>query len=129
MNEKLVSIVKDLYAALPKMDWATYQAHLHPEFRVVESNDLPIAGTYEGMAGFLQLIEKAFGLFSEFEPTPGAICAGDDHVMVWVEIKLTGRQSNKTITTQLIEVFKFKDEKLIEIRPFYFDGALVHSIL
>ena len=129
MSEKLISIVNELYAALPAGDWATYEAHIHPDFRIVESDDLPIAGTYHGMKGFLQLIEKAFGLFSDFEPSAGATCAGEDHVMVWVDIKLTGRASNKTINTQLIEVFKFEDDKLIEIRPFYFDAALVSSIV
>lgn len=129
MSDKLISIVNELYAALPKMDWDTYETHIHPEFRIVESDDLPIAGIYEGMAGFLQLIEKAFGLFSEFEPTAGATCAGDDHVMVWVDIKLTGKKTGKTINTQLIEVFKFQGDKLIEIRPFYFDAALVSSIV
>jgi uncharacterized protein len=128
-EHNLIGIVSELYEALPKMDWETYESHLHPDFCLVESDALPYAGTFHGMKGFMELIEKVFTLFSEFDAKPGVVCVGEDHVMVWVNIRMTGRNSNKTIDTQLIEVFKFKGDKLAEIRPFYFDTPLIDSIL
>lgn len=129
MSQKLLEIVDTLYAALPQGNWDAYRAVIHPEFRVVESDALPYAGTFKGIEGFLQLIEKVFGMFSVFDAKAAAKSVGDDHVMVWVEIKMTGRRTNKTINTQLIEVFRFENDKLIEIRPFYFDTDLVRSIV
>lgn len=129
MNEKLVTIVKALYQCLATQDWETYQFHLHPEFRVVESDSLPYPGTFYGMDGFNKLFGIVLDQFSEFEPMPSRICAGEDHVMVWVDIKMTGRKSGKSIHTQLIEVFRFSGDKLIEIRPFYFDTDLIKSVL
>ncbi len=34
MDTKQVAIVKSLYQALVEMDWGTYEANIHPEFRV-----------------------------------------------------------------------------------------------
>ncbi len=68
-------------------------------------------------------------MFSEFMPEPEAITAGDDHVMVWVKIRMTGHSSGKTIDTDMIEVFKFEGDKLIEIWPFYYDSDKVNSIV
>lgn len=110
------------------MDWDTYRANIHPDFRVVETESLPYAGIFPGIEGFLELIGQVFELYSEFEATPSTITSGENHVMVKVDIKMTGRKSNKTINTQLIEVFKFEGDKLIEIRPFYFDTDLINSI-
>ena len=129
MKERLIEIVNELYAALPRMDWDSYRAHLHADFRVVETPALPYPGTFHGMAGLLELIGKVFELFEVFEATPGPMCIGEDHVMVWVEMKMTGRKSGKTINTQLIEVFKFEGEKLLEIWPFYYDTELIASIV
>ena len=129
MSEKLISIVRDMYDAMPKLDWATYESHLHPDFRVVEADSLPFAGTYRGMAGLQELIGKVFGLFSEFIPDTGAMCANDNTVMVWVEMTMTGMKSGKTIHTQMIEVFHFDGDKLVEIKPFYYDTDLIASIL
>ena len=129
MSEKLLGIVNELYTALGNQDWETYKSHLHPDFQVVESDSLPFAGTFKGMEGFNVLFGNIIDKFSGFEPTPTHTCVGDNHVMVWVDIKLTSRETNKVLETELIEVFVFKDDKLIEMRPFYFDPNAVHSIL
>lgn len=128
MENPHVTIVKELYAALAAMDWSKYEAHVHPDFRVVESDGLPYAGIFPGMEGFKALITRVFGLFDGFSATPGAICTDASHVMVWVTLNMTGRRTQKSITTELIEVFKFEGDKLIEIRPFYFDTQLISSI-
>lgn len=128
-EHRLVTIVKELYAALPAMDWDTYTRHLHPDFKVVESDGLPFAGEFSGMDGFMALIGKVFEMFSEFVPVAREICVGEDSVMVWVDITLTGKQTGKTVTMPLIEVFKFQDDKLIEIRPFYFNPEAVKAIV
>ncbi len=129
MSDKLIEIVKEMYAALPRQDWQTFEAHLHPDFRVVEADSLPFAGEFCGMAGFQQLVTRVFELFSVFEPNTTAFCAGDGHVMVRVEMKLTGRSSGRTVNTEMIEVFRFEGDKLLEIRPFYFNSEAVASIL
>jgi len=128
-QDRQIEIVKELYAALPAGDWDAYKNHTHADFRVVESESLPYAGVFHGMDGFMQLIEKVFGMFSEFDAQPNTFAAGGNMVMVEVNIKMTGRASGNSIHTQLIEVFKFEGEKVIEICPFYFNTDLVNSIV
>lgn len=128
-DQSLIAIVKELYGAMASMDLETYASHIHPDFRVVESDSLPYSGVFHGLDGFQQLVEKVFGMFSEFEASPSAYSEGDGHVMVWVEMKMTGRQTGKTIHTRLIEVFRFEGDKLIEICPFYYDTDLIKSAL
>lgn len=129
MDTKHVTIVKSLYQALGEMDWSTYEANIHPEFRVVEAGDLPFAGVYAGIEGFKELVSKLFGMFSEFAPEIVAITSGDDHVMVWVKVAMTSGETGKHIVTELIEVFKFEGDKLIEIRPFYFNADEINAIV
>lgn len=129
MDNKLVSIVKELYEALPKGDLAPYEKNTHADFKIVESDSLPFSGVFRGMKGFHELIEKVMGLFSEFDPEPTIITSGDNTVMVWVKLKLTGRNTNRSITTEMIEVFKFEGDKIIEIQPFYFNSDEIKSIV
>jgi len=125
----LIDIVKKLYACLPAGDWDTYAALTQPDFCVVEASSLPYAGVHQGMDGFMKLIEIVFGTFSEFDAQPAGYYQNGDTVMVDVNIRMTGRASGKTIDTQLIEVFRFKDGKLAEIKPYYFDSDLINSIV
>ncbi len=129
MDTKQVAIVKKLYQALGEMDWATYEANTHPDFRVVEAESLPFAGVYNGVEGLKELASTVFTLFSEFAPKPLVFTAGADHVMAWIKLGLTGAESGKRIETEMIEVFKFEGDKLIEIRPFYFDSDQINSIV
>ena len=129
MSQKLIDITRSLYQSMAAQDWETYQSHLHPDFRIVESDALPYPGTFHGFDGFTQLFGTVTEQFSEFEPNPTQLCAGGTHVMAWVEIKLTGRKTGKTLHTQLVEVFIFEDDKLIEIRPFYFDTDAINAIV
>ena len=125
----LVEIVQALYSAMATGDTTVYDTSLHADFRVVESPALPFGGTFHGMEGFNSLVGQIFEMYSEFVPSPKSFAVGDNCVMVEVDIRLTGKATGKTIDTQLIEVFKFVDDKLIEIRPFYFDSDLLASIL
>lgn len=125
----LIAIVEQMYDALPKLDWETYESHTHPDFSIVEADSLPYAGTVHGVEGMKELVGRVFELFSVFEATPATMTEGDGHVMVWVEMKMTGRESGKTINTQMIEVFKFEGDKLKQIVPFYFDTDLINSIV
>ena len=129
MSQKLLDIVNTMYAALPAKDFATFEANSTPDFLVVEADSLPFAGAYVGMSGFAELVGKVFSLFSTFEPTLTDMAVSDSRVMVWVDMKLTGAESGKTVTMPMIEVFTFEGDKVKEIRPFYFEPDAIKSIL
>ncbi|EED35417.1 conserved hypothetical protein [Luminiphilus syltensis NOR5-1B] len=124
-----IDIVNAMYVALPKQDFETFAKHTHPDFAVVEADSLPFAGTFSGMEGFTQLVTKVFEMFSEFEPNVKAMAAGDDTVMVWIDMKLTGRESGKTINVPMIEVFSFEGDKVKQITPFYYDTDAINAIV
>jgi len=128
-SSTLVEIVQALYSAMATGDTTIYDTALHADFRVVESPALPFGGTFNGMEGFNALVGQIFEMYSEFIPQPKNIAVGGNQVMVEVDIRLTGKATGKTIDTQLIEVFTFENDKLIEIKPYYFDTDLLASIL
>lgn len=128
MSDALRKAVDGLYDAMANQDMEAYASFSHPDFAFVESPALPFAGNYQGIEGFQQLVGKVFELCSDLKTVPGATAVNKDHVMVWVDISLTGRATGKTVNTSLIEVFRFEGDKVIEIRPFYFDTDLVSAL-
>jgi ketosteroid isomerase-like protein len=124
-----IAMVREMYGALGAQNFEVFASCIHADFAVVEAPSLPFAGTFAGMEGFSELVGKVFSMFSTFDPQITAISAGDDKVMVWVEMTLTAANTGKTTQMPMIEVFTFKEDKVVEIRPFYYDTDAIKAIL
>ena len=109
-------------AALAAADWATMEAMLDPDFEVVEAEGLPYAGTYRGAAGWRQLSGQVLATWSGFRLRTLEILGETDDSLV-IRFAMSGR-SRKTGTpfeTSILELWRFRDDRLIGITPYYFD--------
>lgn len=123
-----IEITKQLYDFAIASDWDGFRKHIHPDFAVIESEGVPYAGNYKGVDGFQELVHTVFTYFDKLEIEATHYMEGDDHVVVIVSISGKGKNTGKAFESNLLELFRFKDNKVIEIRPYYWDQQLIHDI-
>lgn len=112
-----------LYAVCAEGDWDAASAMLTEDFFVTEAPGLPFAGVYSGRNGLRELFTTVMGMM----PVEGLdlieMTAGGDWVIVLVEMK--ARDGEGEFRIPLAEATRFRDGKVAEIKPYYFDPALV----
>lgn len=110
--------VDQLYAATGAGDWDGAEALLTEDFHIVEAGTLPMAGTYRGKHALRELFTNMMGMmdvagFDRVQTTVG----GDYAVTI-----LSFRFADPALQpAELCERFRFRDGKVCEIKPYYFD--------
>lgn len=123
-----IDIAKRIYACAVAGDWPGMEAYLHPDFAVVESASLPYAGTYKGVDGFREVARTVFTFFDRLAVEPRHYLEGDSHVVALVTIKGRGRYNGDFFESDLLELFRFEGDKVIEIKPYYWDQQLIRDV-
>ena len=119
-------MIEGLYAAgmAPKVLFGM----VDPDVIVIcEAETLPYGGEYRGVEGFKALGQKIFGAFASMKADFHGCTASEDTVVAEITITLTGNKTGKTLACPALEMFKIKDGKIVEIRPFYWDTAAVNK--
>ena len=114
--------------ALIAGDSGKLEVMLDPDFFLVEADSLPYGGTYQGVQGCLDLgaaIGKTWKGYSarrlEF------VSEADDSLVIRLALAGTSRKTVVAFETTLLEVWRFKGEKLSEILPYYWDTQLLSA--
>lgn len=119
-HEDIIRFVDDLYAATGSGDWDKAASMLTDDCFITEADGLPMAGVYRGRNALKELYIKVMGMLDvvaldRIETTAGGHCA--------VTI-LTMRFADPALKpAELCELFRFRDGRCCEIRPYYFDHA------
>jgi len=89
-----------------------------------EAPSLPYGGVYRGVEGVKRGVMKLmFGAWEDFTFQILQYGAGGDLVYVHVMISGVGRKTGKSFSMPIVEMWRLKDGKVTEVRPFYFDTA------
>ena len=83
---------------------------------------LPWGGVYRGR----EELQKGFAAFSagwETESFEREFVASDEQVVILQKLKARIKKGEQILETPLAELFKIRNGKIVEIRPFYFDGG------
>ena len=119
-EKRNLATVKALYEATGSGNFDLAETFLSDDFFVTESDLLPFAGVYRGKTALRQLYTKVMGMMDVAGlELKGSTCGGD-LVIYWVEFVFpSGKRAD------LAEMFRLRDGKICEIRPFYFDPSIV----
>lgn len=113
-----MQIVKALYRLCGRGDWAAAGQYLAPDLVIREADTLPFAGEYRGLEGMRQLLAtvvQAAGVTGvEFR----RLTAGGNWVVALLDLLLEGSPPERVA---LAEAYQFRDGKVTEIVPYYFD--------
>jgi len=125
-GQNLMAIAQRLYDAALTGDWKTAGEIIAPECVIVEATALPFAGTYQGLEGLKALFVKfaqsitAKGLkFLPMLTGPDLVCA---------QLEIIVEHGGRDVTLKVVEILRFKNGRVVELTPYYFDSALVNAV-
>lgn len=131
-KESNVEVIRKLYKAWspespdPEMFSKLLDEYLDPDAVVVETESLPYAGLWHGRKGFDDLCAKVLDSFKDFMVSPEEIIDAGDYVIALCACSGKNKKTGKAFRTSIAEIWKFKDGKVIQVRPFYLD---THAML
>ncbi|RWO42010.1 nuclear transport factor 2 family protein [Mesorhizobium sp.] len=101
----------------------------HAEVVVHEPQSLPYAGDWNGLDGVGALFRKMREIWSDVTVESLQAAQNDDMVFMSCTLALISRANGATIKQPFAEVLRFKDDRLIEGTPFYYDTSEILAIL
>jgi ketosteroid isomerase-like protein len=116
-DEKL-AIVAELYASTGAGDFDAAESLLTDDFFIIEAEGLPMAGEYRGKTALRGLYAHVFGTLKVADLEPEGMSVGGDYVVNLISFRF---ENPDLASAQLAEVFRFRGDKVCEIRPYYFD--------
>ena len=119
-REDMLKFVDDLYAATGAGDFDRAEEMLTDDLLITEADGLPMAGEYRGRRALRDLYMKVMGLMDVAALDRVETTTGVDHAITIVSIRF---QDPSLAPAQLCELFRFRDGKVCEIRPYYYDPA------
>ena len=113
MSQENVEFVRRAWEALENGDFSAAIETLSPEFVTVVNQPIPVAGTYHGREGFLQLtLDWAEG-FDELVTTAEEHFDAGDQVVTRVRHKSRGAESGAPVETDIWYVWTIRDGKTV----------------
>lgn len=129
-EEENIAIVKRFYQYLADNDRDGAYANTMSEDCVLhEAPSLPYGGVYPGRALMKETLAGVIARFDEFECEIYNYLAGGDEVVVHLRIKGVGRETRKPFDVPIMELWRIRDGKVIEMRPFLYDTAAITNAL
>ena len=119
-HEETIAFVERLYAVTGVGDWETAADMLTEDFVAYEADGMPMAGAYRGKNGLHDLFVKVMAMVDVVGLDRESVMAhGDSAISV-----ISMRFADPSLTpAELCEMFRFRDGKCCEIKPFYYDSG------
>jgi len=122
--QEMIQFVDDLYGATAVGDWDKAASMLTDDFFVTEAPGLPMEGIYRGKHALQELFMKVMGLVDVAGLERIETTAGSDHAVTILSFQFA---DPALAPAELCEVFRFRDGKCCEIKPYYFDVAVFQA--
>ncbi|MBC2669006.1 nuclear transport factor 2 family protein [Novosphingobium piscinae] len=122
--EAMIQFVDDLYAATGVGDFDKAAEMLTDDFIVTEAEGLPMAGIYRGKHALRDLYVKVMAMVDVAALDRVQTTAGGDYAVTILSFRFA---DPGLAPAELCEVFRFRDGKCCEIKPYYFDPAPFHA--
>lgn len=121
-HEQVLQLVDDLYAATGVGDFDKAEEYLTEDFFITEADMLPFAGVYRGRTALRELFTKVMGMMDVSGLHRVETTSGGDYAVTILSFEFV---DPNLAPAHLCELFRFRDGKVCEIRPYYFDPATV----
>lgn len=121
-EQQIGQFVDDLYGATGVGEWDKVAAMLTEDFFITEADLLPMAGIYRGRNALRELFERVMGMMDVAGLDRVQTTVGGDYAVCILSLRFA---DPALAPAHLCELFRFQDDKLCEIRPYYFDPHTV----
>ena len=107
----------------------TYATYMSPDLVVIEPDSLPYGGRFSGKAE-LEEFERIYqSCWSHSEHRVLRCAAVDDHVVTLMEMTATARKTGRSITFNVTEWWRVRNQQIDHIEIFYADTNRVLETL
>lgn len=117
-------IVQSFYANLAKGDRESAFNLLDKNFILKQASSLPYGGEYKGSEALAGFFKKFNGYWKEFKTLSTEFHEVENKVFA-ISIIQGKNHQNRSIKTEMIQIYETEDQKIIFAQPFYFDTALI----
>lgn len=125
-----IAVVKRFYEYLERGDRdGAYDNTMADDCVLHEAPALPYGGVFEGREGIKKTLAGVVSNFDNFEVEIFNYLAGGEEVVVHLGIKGVGRSSRQPFETAIMELWRIRDGKAVEMRPFLYDAQSVIAAL
>ncbi len=116
-------------AATRTGDKAALAEMVHPEFELIEPTGVPYEGVFRGLDGWRRLARAVIDAWEDFKVEPINF-PGESADTFVVNLRLSGRsrKTGRPFSMSVLELWTFRDGKLLSISPHYFDTNLLAKI-
>lgn len=129
-EEANIAVVKKFYEYLFNNDRdGAYANVMAGDCVLHEAEALPYGGVYHGRALMKETLKGVVARFDDFEFEIRNYLAGGDEVVVHLFLKGVGRESRKPFSMPVMELWRIRAGKVIELRPFLYDSAAMAKAL
>ncbi|MBB4858740.1 ketosteroid isomerase-like protein [Novosphingobium chloroacetimidivorans] len=88
-----------------------------------EPQSLPYGGVYRGKAAFRKALVRVLATWADLDFTIVNYAAGGDEVIVHIYLSGAGARTGRSFGMQVLELWRLRDGKIVELRPFLFDSG------
>lgn len=117
-REQILQIVEDLYDATAVGDYDRAEEMLTDDLVITEADSLPMAGVYSGRRALRELYSKVMGMMDVAALNRVETTTGGDYAVTILSFEF---EDNDLAPAHVCELFRFRDGKVCEIIPYYFD--------
>jgi ketosteroid isomerase-like protein len=117
VSEGNVEIVRKMFAAWNRRDYAAAQTAFDPEVVTEMATGTDVDGTYEGYDGMWRLM-RFWGAFSEFHSEVEEAVAEGDEVFTTVHHHGRGKASGAEVEMTNWQVFTFRGGRVVHYRVY-----------
>lgn len=119
-KDEMLAIIEKLYAATGAGDFDAAEAYLTDDFFITEAETLPFAGVYRGKQALRDLFTRVMAMMDVAGLNIIQHVSGGDYVITVLQFTF---QDPALQPAELCELYRFRGDKVCEIKPYYFDPA------
>jgi ketosteroid isomerase-like protein len=117
-QDDMLAIVDELYTAAGQGDFDRAEQFLTDDFFIEEAAGLPFAGTFRGRTALRELSAQVFGKMEVAGLDRVQTTTGGDYAVAIASFRFADPELEPA---HLCELFRFRDGKVCQIKPYYFD--------
>ncbi len=111
------------YMAAGGGDFAGIAATLDPECVIYQPKSLPYGGEWRGHSGFEAWMQAFARQWSSLEVKDAELYLDGDVIVSSSHVYAIAKPTGLRLDWPLLQLFKMREEKILELRPFYWDTA------
>ncbi len=121
-HAQVLQLVDNLYDATGVGDFDKAEEYLTDDFFITEADPLPFAGVYKGKTALRDLFTEVMGMMDVAGLNRVQTTSGGDYAVTILSFEFV---DPNLAPAHLCELFRFRGDKVCEIRPYYFDPATI----